>query len=105
MQHADKDKKSHMLKHMLQYVLPSVSPNNFRILRKGYNNSKVKRNISEALLIRKHQPSLNIHENLVALELLIDVHFFSNFVIFILIAWRCLTLFKVSVFERKFCFN
>ena len=51
-----------MLKHMLQSGHPSVSPNNFRVLQKGYNN-KVKRQISEALLIRKHQSSLNIHEN------------------------------------------
>ena len=42
-----------------------ASPNDFRILWKGYNN-KVKRNISETLLIRKHQPLLNIHENSVA---------------------------------------
>ena len=41
-----------------------ASPNDFRILWKGYN--KVKRNISETLLIRKHQPLLNIHENSVA---------------------------------------
>ena len=69
MEHAGKDNKSHMLKHALQSGHPSVSPNDFRILQKGYNNSKVKRKISEALLIRKHRPSLNIHENSVPLEL------------------------------------
>ena len=46
----------------------SVSPNDFRIPQKGYNNNKVKRKISEALLIRKHRTSLNIHENSVALS-------------------------------------
>ena len=52
-----------MLKHMLQSGHPSVSPKNFRVLLKGYNNNKVKRQISEALLIRKHQSLLNIHQN------------------------------------------
>ena len=69
MEHAGKDNKSHMLKHMLQSDHPSVSPNDFRILQKEYNNNKVQRKISEALLIRKHRPSLNIHENSVPLEL------------------------------------
>ena len=69
MERAGKDNKSHMLKHTLQSGHPSVSANDFRILQKGYNNSKVKRKISEALLIRKHRPSLNIHENSVPLEL------------------------------------
>ena len=41
MEHAVKDNKSHMLKHTLQSAHPSVSPNNFRILQKGYNNKKV----------------------------------------------------------------
>ena len=69
MEHAGKDNKSHMLNHTLQSGDPSVSPNNFRILQKGYNNNKVKRKISEALLIRKHRPSLNIRENSVSLKL------------------------------------
>ena len=69
MEHAGKDNKLHMHKHTLQSGHPSVSPNDFRILQKGYNNNKVKRKISEALLIRKRRPSLNIHENLVPSEL------------------------------------
>ena len=63
MEHAGKDNKSHMLKHTFQSGHPSVSPNNFRVLQKRYNNSKMKTKISETLLIRKHQPSLNIREN------------------------------------------
>lgn len=57
MEHASKDNKSHMLKHRLQSGNSSVSPNEFRILWKGYN-SKLKRIISEALLIRKHEISV-----------------------------------------------
>ena len=69
MEHAGKDNKLHILKDTVQSGHPSVFPNNFRILQKGYNNNKVKRKISEALLIRKRRPSLNIHENLVPSEL------------------------------------
>ena len=69
MKHAGKDSKSHMLKPTLQSGHPSVSPNNFTLLHKWYNNSNVKRKISEALLIRKHRLPLNIHETSVPLEL------------------------------------
>ena len=58
-----------MLKHTLQSGHPSVSLNHFKVLQKGYNNNKIKRKISEAILIRKYQHSLNIHENSVPLEL------------------------------------
>ena len=51
-----------MLKHSLQSHHSLVSPNEFRTLWKGYTN-KVKITASEAVLIRKHQPLLNIHEN------------------------------------------
>ena len=69
MEHAGKDSKLHMLKSTFQSGHPSVSPNDFRILQKWYNNSKVKSKISVALLIKKHRPSLNMHENSVPLEL------------------------------------
>ena len=42
MEHAGKDDKLHMPKHTLQSGHPSVSPNDFRILQKGYNNNKGK---------------------------------------------------------------
>ena len=51
-----------MLKHSLQSHHSLVSPNDFGTLWKGYTN-KVKINVSETVLIRKHQPLLNIHEN------------------------------------------
>ena len=54
-----------MIKDTVQSGHSSVSPNDFRILQERYNNKKVKRKISEALLIMKHRPSVNIHENLV----------------------------------------
>ena len=51
-----------MLKHSLQSHHLLISPNGFILLWKGYNN-KGMRNVSETLLIRKHLPLLNIHEN------------------------------------------
>ena len=68
MEHAGKDNKSHMLKHTFQSGDPYISPNDFRMLQKRYNNNKVKGNITEALLIGKHGLSLNIHKTSVRLE-------------------------------------
>ena len=45
MEHAGKDKKSLMLKHTRQSGHSSVSLNDFRILKKRYNVSKVKKDI------------------------------------------------------------
>ena len=67
-EHVGNDNKSHMPQHTLQPDHLSVSPNNIRILQKSYNNNKVKRKILKDVLIRKHRPSLNIHENSVPLE-------------------------------------
>ena len=64
MEHARSDNKLHA-QTFTSISSFLVSPNNFRILWKGYNN-KEKRNVSETLLIRKHQSLLNIHENSVA---------------------------------------
>ena len=50
-----------MLKHSLQSHHSLVSPNDFRILWKGYTN-KGKINVSETVLIRKHHPLLNIRQ-------------------------------------------
>ena len=47
--HSGKDSKSHMLKHSLENNHKQVSFEDFRILRNGYTNSKIKRKISEAL--------------------------------------------------------
>ena len=59
--------------NILQTCHPSVSKTDYRILRNRHSNNKVKRKVSLPLLIRKHQPLLNMHENLVPLELLIDL--------------------------------
>ena len=64
----DKDKKSHMLRHILQSGHPSVSLNEFKIFGKGFNNNSVKRKISEVLLIKQYRPFLNIQENSILLQ-------------------------------------
>ena len=68
LEHAGKNKKSHMLQHTLQSGHTSVSLNEFKILRKDFNK-RVKRNISEALLIKQYWPTLNTQENSISLEL------------------------------------
>ena len=54
LEHAGKDKKSHMVQHNLQSGHPSVSLNEFEILGKGFNNNRMKRKISEALLVKQY---------------------------------------------------
>ena len=70
--HSGKDSKSHMLKHSLENNHKQVSFEDFRILRNGYTNSKIKRKISEALFIKELRPSLNTQETCVRLLLYND---------------------------------
>ena len=67
-EYVDKDKKSHMLQHIIQSGHPSVLLNELKILGKGFNNNTVKRKISEVLLIKQYRPTLNTQENLISLE-------------------------------------
>ena len=70
--HNGKDSRSHMLKHSLENNQRQVSFEDFRILRNGYTNSKIKRKISEALFIKELRPSLNTQETSVPLLLYND---------------------------------
>ena len=58
-----------MLQHTLQPGHSPVSLNEFTILDKGFNNNRVKRKISEALLIKQYCRTINTQENSVSLEL------------------------------------
>ena len=69
LEHAGKDKKSNMLPHTLQSGHPSVLLNEFKILGKDFNDNRVKRKISETLLIKQYRPILNTQENSISLEL------------------------------------
>ena len=66
--HNRRDKSSHLVKHSIESGHDPVCHGNFRILDKGYNNT-FKRKVAEALLIKKHKPSLNVQEKSVKLEL------------------------------------
>ena len=68
-EHAGKDSNSHMLEHTHQSGHTAVLINNFRIVKRGFKNQKMKRKISEALLTKKYRPSLKKHENFVPLLL------------------------------------
>ena len=68
-EHGGKDSKSHVLKYTYGLVHKAVSKNDFKVLKKGFKNHKMKRNISEALLIKKITPTLNKQENCVPLML------------------------------------
>ena len=66
--HNRRDKSSHLVKHSIESGHDPECHGNFRILDKGYNNT-FKRKVAEALLIKKHKPSLNVQEKSVKLEL------------------------------------
>ena len=68
-EHGGKDSKSHVLKHTYGLGHKAVSKNDFKVLKEGFKNHKTKRNISEALLIKKSTPTLNKQENCVPLML------------------------------------
>ena len=68
-EHAGKDSNSHMLEHTHQSGHTAVLINNFRIVKRGFKNQKMKRKISEALLIKMYRPSLKKQENFVPLLL------------------------------------
>ena len=66
--HNGSDKSSYLIKHSIELGHNHVCHANFKILDKSYNNT-FKRNVAEALLIKKHKPSLNVQEKSVKLEL------------------------------------
>ena len=67
--HSGRDNKSHLVKHSLEMSHQSLDIEHYRILRKGFRNNVFKRKISEALFIKDYQPTLNIQEKSVPLEL------------------------------------
>ena len=66
--HNQRDKKSHMYKHCKNENHPHVWVNNFTIIGSNYG-SKIKRKISESLLINERKPSLNKQDKSFPLKL------------------------------------
>ena len=69
LEHAGKDKKSHMLRHILQSGHPSVTLIDFKILGKGFKNNRVKKKILVAISVKQYWSILNTQENAICLEL------------------------------------
>jgi len=67
--HVGKDKNSHVLKHSLASNHKPPDLEDFKVIGKGYKNS-YKRKITEALLINKFKPTLNIQDKSIPLKLL-----------------------------------
>ena len=57
--HARKDRKSNMVKHTMDIGYPPVCMTDFQILTEGFNHRNFMRKTCEALLIKKHRPTLN----------------------------------------------
>ena len=55
--HCDKDKQSHLLRHLLNNNHKTVDLKDFKITDSSYHNNKFKRKISEALYIKQYKPS------------------------------------------------
>ena len=67
--HAGKDRKFNMVKHSMDTGCPPVRRKDIQILIKGFKHCKFKRKICKALLIKKHQPTLNDQEHSAMFEL------------------------------------
>ena len=60
--HCDKDKQSHLLRHLLNNNHKTVDLKDFKIIDSSYHNNRFKRKISEALYIKQYKPSQNTQE-------------------------------------------
>ena len=67
--HNDRDLKSYILRHSVESGHVNVSYEDFKIKAKNLNFNHWKCKISESLLIKEKQPTLNTHDKLVPLTL------------------------------------
>ena len=68
--HNDWERYSYLFKHSVESGHRLVLKNGFRIIGKGYRNSTCRRKKVEAIFSKKMEPSLNIQEKSIKLELL-----------------------------------
>jgi len=66
--HAERGNKSHVAKHSIDLNHDPPSYDDFQIIGSGYRSNTYKRKLSEALLIKKYRPSLNLQENSLFIE-------------------------------------
>ena len=67
--HNGRDRTSHLFKYSVESAHDPVLKKDFRIIGKDYKNITRTRKIAEALFIKKMEPSLNIQEKSIKLEL------------------------------------
>jgi len=69
MDHCGRDNKSHIAQHTVINDHTAPSPSDFRVIDKGFRGNKFTRKISEALLIKRRRPILNVQEQSIPLKL------------------------------------
>ena len=68
-EHSGKDVNSHVSKHSIKTNHPTVTIDDFRVLKTSYRQKKFSRKLSEALFIKQNKPALNKQEASVPLKL------------------------------------
>ena len=64
-----RDTKPHVLKHSSEKEHVEVTQENFKIIGSNFKNNRIKRKITEALLIKQKHPSLNVQDQSTELKL------------------------------------
>ena len=68
--HSGRDTKSRVLKHSSEKEHVEVTQEDFKIMGSTFKINRLKRKITEALLIKQKHPSLNVQDQSVELKLL-----------------------------------
>ena len=68
--HSGRDTKSHVLKHSSEKEHVEVTQEDFKIIGSNFKNNRLKRKITEALLIQQKCPYLNVQDQSVELKVL-----------------------------------
>ena len=68
-QHSGTDDNSHVFKHSIETNHPTVTIDDFRVLKTGYRQKKFRKKLSEALFIKQNKSALTKQEASVPLKL------------------------------------
>ena len=67
-EHSVKDVNSYVFKHSIETEHPTVTIDDFRVLKTGYRQKKFRRKLSQALFIKQNKPALNKQEISVSIK-------------------------------------
>ena len=67
-EHSDKDVNSHLFKHSIQTDHPTVTIDDFRILKTGYRQKMFRKKLSQYLFYEQNKPALNKQEAFIPLK-------------------------------------